>query len=99
MTVSLVDKRIPSQRISGLDLPNKTWFAVLSISGMGKLVNTQFTNDPLIVTKSKASKMAKLIDEWAPPDDWCNGHDKKAHNMIKGHLIDFLRNCNGFRSH
>lgn len=45
MSVELIDKRRPGQRIRGLGLPNGTWFKVLGILGMEKLVDTQHTND------------------------------------------------------
>jgi len=99
VTVELVDKRRPGQRICGLGLPNGTWFKVLQIPGMEKLVNTQLSNDPLDVTPGGAKKMAALIEPWTPPDGWVNGNDKGAHQRMKNYLIEFLRDCNGFRSH
>ena len=99
MTVSLKDKRRPNERICGLDLPNGTWFKVLDIPGMDKLVDTQSTNDPLNVTPSKARRMADLLEPWTPPDGWCNGNDKEWHARMKEYLLEFFRNCNGFRSH
>ncbi|WP_370426096.1 hypothetical protein AB9Q52_010960 [Pantoea vagans] len=98
MSVELVDKRRAGYRISGLGLPNGTWFKMLAIPGMDKLINTQSTNDPLDVTAAKAKKMAALIESWTPPDGWVNGSDKEAHQRMKDYLIEFLRGCNGFRS-
>ncbi|MEG0057679.1 DUF7739 domain-containing protein [Hafnia sp.] len=99
MSVKLIDKRRPSERISGLGLPNGTWFKVLSISGMDKVIDTKHTNDPLNVSPAKAKKMACIIEPWTPPNGWVNGDDKDSHNEMKTYLIDFLRNCKGFRSH
>ncbi|NIG20587.1 hypothetical protein F3J37_18080 [Pantoea sp. Al-1710] len=99
MSVSLTDKRRAGQRVSGIDLPNGTWFKVLAIPGMERLVNTQNTNDPLDVTPAKARKMADLLEPWTPPDGWCNGNDREWHAKMKAWLIEFFRNCNGFRSH
>lgn len=98
MSVSLIDKRREGQRISGIDLPNGTWFKVLAIPGMDKLVDTQFTNDSLNVKPAKAKKMADLMEPWTPPDGWCNGNDREWHARMKSYLIEFFRNCNGFRS-
>nr|WP_278995868.1 hypothetical protein [Plesiomonas shigelloides] len=94
MTVNLIDKRRPKERISGVDLANGTWFEILSINGMDKLINTQHTNDPLNVTPAKAKKMAKLVDKWNPPAGW-GGYDPVQLKII---IVNFLWLCNGFRS-
>jgi len=99
MSVELVDKRRAGERISGIGLPNGTWFKVLAIPGMGKLVDTHHSNDPLSVTPAKAKKMADLLGPWTPPDGWCNGNDREAHARMKNYLIEFFRNCNGFRTY
>lgn len=98
MSVDLIDKRREADRVCGASLPNGTWFKVLAIPGMDKLINTQFTNDPVNVTAAKAKKMADLIEPWTPPDGWCNGNDKEWHAKMKGYLIEFFLTCNGFRS-
>nr|DAU91792.1 MAG TPA: Stealth protein CR1, conserved region 1 [Caudoviricetes sp.] len=41
--------------------------------------------------------MAALIENWTPPDGWCNGNDRDWHEKMKGYICDFLRKCNGFR--
>lgn len=99
MSVKLIDKRRPSERISGLGLPNGTWFKVLSISGMDKVIDTRHANGPLNVSPAKAKKMACIIEPWTPPGGLVNGDDKDSHDKMKTYLIEFLRNCNGFRSH
>ena len=99
MSVELVDKRRAGERVSGIGLPNGTWFKVLSIPGMSRIVDTRFTNDPLNVTPAKAKRMAELIEPWTPPDGWVNGNDRQAHARTKWYLIDFLRACNGFRTY
>lgn len=71
------------------------WFAVLDIPGMEKLVDQQHTNDPLDVTPAKAKKMADIVEAWTPPEGWSGGMDAK----MKGYIVEFLRGCNGFRSH
>ncbi|UCQ18707.1 hypothetical protein DCF79_04585 [Edwardsiella tarda] len=95
MTVELTDKRRRGQRIPGLGMANDTWFAVLDIPGMEKLVNQQHTNDPLNVTPAKAKKMANLVERWTPPNGWSGQCPEK----MKGYIVEFLRSCNGFRSH
>lgn len=95
MSVELVDKRLSGQRIPGLGLANRTWFAVLDIPGMEKLVNQQHTNDPLNVTAAKAKKMADIVEKWTPPDGWSGDMATE----MKGYIVEFLRGCNGFRSH
>ncbi|HGU6443190.1 TPA: hypothetical protein ACNABU_003885 [Citrobacter amalonaticus] len=99
MAVELRDKRRSGQRIPGLGMSNGTWFAVLDIPGMEKLVNQQHTNYPLDVTPAKAKKMADIVETWTPPEGWCNGNDREWHARMKGYIVDFLRNCNGFRTH
>ncbi|MGL4679854.1 MAG: hypothetical protein ACRCWC_10805 [Plesiomonas shigelloides] len=96
MTVSLTDKRRKSERIAGLDLPNGTWFAVLAIKGMDKLINTQRTNDPLNVTPSKAKKMADLVENHIFPQDMDNRGYVPAWLVV--YIVEFLRECNGFRT-
>lgn len=96
MTVSLTDKRRKSERIAGLDLSNGAWFAVLSIDGMDKLVNTQRTNDPLNVTPAKAKKMADLIERHIFPQDMDSRGYVAAWLVV--YLVEFLRECNGFRT-
>lgn len=95
MSVELKDKRRSGQRIPGLGIANGTWFAVLDIPGMEKLVNQQHTNDPLDVTPAKAKKMADLVESWTPPEGWSGSMAAE----MKGYIIEFLRGCNGFRSH
>ncbi|EKY8360515.1 hypothetical protein RDV39_001164 [Salmonella enterica] len=95
MTVALRDKRRSGQRIPGLGMSNGTWFAVLDIPGMEKLVNQQHANDPLDVTPAKAKKMADIVEAWTPPEGWSGDMDEK----MKGYIVEFLRGCNGFRSH
>ncbi|ARD19235.1 hypothetical protein [Edwardsiella piscicida] len=95
MTVELTDKRRSGQRIPGLGMTNDTWFAVLDIPGMEKLVNQLHTNDSLNVTPAKAKKMADLVERWTPPNGWSGQCQEK----MKGYIVEFLRGCNGFRSH
>ncbi|WP_426728449.1 hypothetical protein [Enterobacter cloacae complex sp. 372C4] len=95
MSVELEDKRRGGQRITGLGLANGTWFAVLDIPGMGKLINNQHTNDPLDVTPAKAKKMAEIVEAWTPPDGWSGSEQEK----MKSYIVEFLRGCNGFRSY
>lgn len=95
MTVSLVDKRRSGQRITGFDLANGTWFTILDIPGMESLVNQKHTNDPLNVTPAKAKKMADIVEAWTPPDGWSGDEPEK----MKRYIVEFLRGCNGFRSH
>ncbi|NHB98422.1 hypothetical protein [Photorhabdus stackebrandtii] len=93
MTVELVDK---DQNIPSLGLPNGTWFAVLNIPGVETLFSTQKTNDPIDCSRSKARKLADLINRWIPPEGWFSdiGAEKG-----KEYLIDFFCNCKGFRTH
>lgn len=94
MSVSLEDKRRSGQQIPGLGLANGTWFAVLDIPGMEKLVNQQHTNDPLNVTPAIAKKMANIVEAWTPPAGWSGSEPEK----MKSYIVEFLRGCNGFRS-
>lgn len=95
MTVSLIDKRRSHARIPGVGMPNHTWFCVLDIPGMEKIVDNRHFCDSATATPAKAKKMADLVEAWSPPDGWVNGI---SHSVMKGHIVDFLRNCNGFRS-
>ncbi|SUB64027.1 Uncharacterised protein [Plesiomonas shigelloides] len=94
MTVQLIDKRRPKERIAGVDLANGTWFEILSIKGMDKLINTQRTNDPLNVTPTKAKKMADLIESHIFPPEV----ERYVAACVVVYLVDFLRRCNGFRT-
>jgi hypothetical protein len=95
MTVLLRDKRKQKGSVSGLDISNGTWFAILSIKGMSDLVNTQKTNDTLNVTPATAKKMAVLIAGWIPPEYWAQGVGSQT---MKLWLLEFLLTCNGFRT-
>ena len=97
MTVCLIDKRRRGQQIPSVEMPNHTWFCVLDIDGMDTLVDTRHYCDPATATPAKAKKMAALIENWTPPDGWCNGNDRDWHEKMKGYICDFLRKCNGFR--
>ncbi|EPG7298493.1 TPA: hypothetical protein ACXPD2_000163 [Klebsiella pneumoniae] len=98
MTVSLIDKRRPRDRVPGVGLPNATWWAVLDIPGMDKFVDTRHFCDSATATPAKARRMADLIESWTPLDGWVSGDDRECHAQMKGYIIDFLRTCNGFRS-
>lgn len=69
---------------------------ILDIPGVENLFNTQKTNDPIDCTRSKARKLADLIEAWEPPDHWFTGIGKSEGKAL---LIAFLRNCKGFRTH
>ncbi|WP_404999821.1 hypothetical protein [Escherichia coli] len=56
-----------------------------------------FTAFTATATPAKAKKMAALIENWTPPDGWCNENDRDWHEKMKGYICDFLRKCNGFR--
>lgn len=96
MTVCLIDKRRRGQQIPSVEMPNHTWFCVLDIDGMDTLVDTRHYCDTATATPAKAKKMAALIENWTPPDGWCNGNDRDWHEKMKGYICDFLRKCNGF---
>ncbi len=79
MTVCLIDKRRRGQQIPSVEMPNHTWFCVLDIDGMDTLVDTRHYCDTATATPAKAKKMAALIENWTPPDGWCNGNDRDWH--------------------
>lgn len=62
---------------------------------MESLVNQKHTNDPLNVTPAKAKKMADIVEAWTPPNGWSGEEPEK----MKRYIVEFLRGCNGFRSH
>ncbi len=64
--------------------------------GMDTLIDTRHYCDTATATPAKAKKMAALIENWTPPDGWCNGNDRDWHEKMKGYICDFLRKCNGF---
>nr|WP_152924587.1 hypothetical protein [Escherichia coli]DAH52432.1 MAG TPA: hypothetical protein [Caudoviricetes sp.] len=97
VSVYLIDKRRRGQQIPPVGIPNHTWFCVLDIDGMDALVDTRHYCDTATATPAKAKKMAALIENWTPPDGWCNGNDRDWHEKMKGYICDFLRKCNGFR--
>ncbi|MBH3279943.1 hypothetical protein I5N59_04110 [Serratia marcescens] len=97
MSVCMVDIRRPNQRIPDVEMPNHTWFCVLDIPGMETLTDTRKFCDTATATPAKAKKMADLVEAWTPPDGWCHGNDKEWHARMKGYIVEFLRNCNGFR--
>lgn len=88
MSVELTDK---GGRCASPGMSNGTWFTLLDIPGG----NTRKTNDPIDCTRSKARKLADLIEAWEPPDHWFFGTGKAEGKTL---LIAFLRNCKGFRT-
>ncbi|EFI2382361.1 hypothetical protein H8U22_004189 [Escherichia coli] len=92
MSVELTDKR---GRCASLGMSNGTWFTLLDIPGVETLFNTRKTNGPIDCTRSKARKLADLIEAWEPPDQWFSGTGKSEGKAL---LIAFLRNCKGFRT-
>lgn len=96
MSVSITDKRRSGKRISGLDVANGTWFAILAIPGVDALFSTERTNDPINCTPAKARKLAGFIGAWEPPTDWFGGIGFERGKEL---FISFLNECNGFRTH
>nr|DAI73651.1 MAG TPA: hypothetical protein [Caudoviricetes sp.] len=93
VTVVIEDK---GSNCGSIGMGNGTWFTILDIPGVENLFTTQHTNDPIDCTRSKARKLADLIEHWTPPNNWFNGIGKKEGKTM---LIEFLRNCKGFRTH
>lgn len=93
MTVEIEDK---GGNCAAIGMGNGTWFTLLDIPGVEKLFNTQKTNDPIDCTRSKARKLADLIEAWDPPEHWFSGIGKDEGKAV---LISFLRHCKGFRTH
>ena len=86
MSVELEDKRRGGQRIPGLGLANWTWFAVLDIPDMGKLINNQHTNDSLDVTPIKRKKRWQRLSR--------HGHHRMVGlagaRKMKSYIVEFL---------
>lgn len=53
--------------------------------------------DNFTETPATDAFLAEMIENWTPPDGWCNGNDRDWHEKMKGYICDFLRKCNGFR--
>lgn len=92
MTVEIEDK---GGNCGSIGMGNGTWFAILDIPGVENLFATLHTNDPIDCTRSKARKLADLIEAWEPPAHWFTGIGKTEGKAM---LITFLRNCKGFRT-
>ncbi|NHB86281.1 hypothetical protein C5471_00510 [Photorhabdus tasmaniensis] len=60
---------------------------------IASILEVKLNND---CTRSKARKLADLVDKWTPPEGWFSdiGSEKG-----KEYMIDFFRNCKGFRTH
>lgn len=95
MTVSITDKRRQGHRVCGLDVSNGTWFAILDIEGVGKLIPAGHFNDPINASPAVAKRIASLIESWSPPDDWFSGIGPEKG---KQYFVEFMRTCNGFRT-
>lgn len=95
MTVSVKDKRRRKNSCGGLDLANGTWFEILGLEGMDKLVNTQRTNDKMDVSAATAKKMAVIVADWTP-SKW--KEDVAMWRMVKLSVIELFLLCNGFRT-
>lgn len=59
MTVEIEDK---GGNCGSIGMGNGTWFTILDIPGVENLFNIRKTNDPIDCTRSKARKLADLIE-------------------------------------
>lgn len=101
MTVEVEDRRRKGDpdRQSGLGLANVTWWAIIFLPGMEKLpqVEQRRTTDPWVVSPRTAQKMAAIVDAWTPPETWGSDDDGRRADL-KQDIVEFLANCNGFRT-
>lgn len=102
MTVEVTDRRRNSDPdcLSGFGFANGTWWTIIFLPGMEKLpqVEQRRTTDPWVVSPLTAQRMADIVEKWTPPETWASS-DAALRNLIHGALVDFLRNCNGFRTY
>lgn len=102
MTVEVTDRRRNSDPdcLSGFGFANGTWWTIIFLPGMEKLpqVEQRRTTDPWVVSPRTAQRMADIVEKWTPPETWASS-DAALRNLIHGALVDFLRNCNGFRTY
>ena len=94
MTVEFIDKRPSKIRIAQVGIGNGLWFSCLDFDGMDKLVNTQHTNDEINATPVKARKIAEIITKNKQKLIECGFQE-----MAIDSLVEFLINCNGFRTY
>lgn len=102
MSIEIEDRRRKGdpERMAGYGLANGTWWTLIALPGMEKLpqVEQRRTTDPWVVSPRTAQKMADIIEAWTPPADW-GSSDAKFRAELKDGIVDFLRNCNGFRTY
>lgn len=93
MTVCIVDRRRKNDpfKVCDVELPNGHWFEILDLVRVGNLINNQHTNDEIVATKAKARLLAKVIEIDFNPDT----EQKK---QMKSVVVEFLKDCNGFRT-
>lgn len=99
MTVEIEDRRRRGDinRLPGLGLANGTWFAIVFLKGMVGLVEQRKTTDPWVVSPRQAKRMAAIVEKWTPPETW-GSDDAGRRADLKQTIVDFLYNCNGFRT-
>jgi len=93
MAAMIMDKRRVGDRIPGIHISNGLWFKCLDVEGMSSLIDTQHTNDPLNVTPAKAKKMGMILNSHI--DEF---NESTNERQWISYLIQFLNNCNGFRT-
>ena len=102
MTISIEDRRRKGDenRLLGYDIANGTWWTLVFLPGMAKLpqVEQRKTTDPWVVSPRTAGKMADIIEAWEPTPGWFSSEADRA-KEFKADFVDFLRNCNGFRTY
>lgn len=94
MSVMIVDKRLKKDQISGVEMSNGFWFKCLDVDGIGELINTQHSNDEINATPSKAKRIAELLLK-----NKSKIVDGDNQEMVFNYLIEFMKNCNGFRTY
>ena len=92
MTVELIPN---CDHCHQMGVANKTFFDMVNMSGMDKIIGSQTTNDEVNVSNHDALLLLDKLKKWSPPEGWGRGVGGQE---MKEYFIDFFRRCDGFRT-
>lgn len=93
MTVEFVPN---NQKCIEMGISNGTWFWLLDNTDIGKLVNSNHTNDIINADQEISLKCAKIMKDTTFPDTWGIGIGS---SKLQSYFIEFFETCEGFTTY
>lgn len=104
MSISIQDRRRATDpdNAGTIDVANGTFIALYKIPGVASLFSS-VDGSCTVMGEVNARKMADLVEEWDPPVGWAFWEKdplmRQRQLEMKERIVDFLRECNGFRTY